>query len=90
MLTVADVLIIFSRIPYLRTERILTKKTHKEEKSKMSTVFEERAEILPFPYSRKLFYFYFLFYITFTNTHKEVGGDTNAQTHAYIQKYLSN
>ncbi|XP_070180838.1 uncharacterized protein [Littorina saxatilis] len=41
------------RIPYLRTERILTKKTHKEEKSKMSTVFEERAEILPFPYSHQ-------------------------------------
>ena len=48
-------MLFFCRIPYLRTERILTKKTQKEEKSKISLVFEERAKILPSPFKGKNF-----------------------------------
>ncbi|XP_076442117.1 uncharacterized protein LOC143281072 isoform X2 [Babylonia areolata] len=38
------------RIPYLRTERILTKKTNKEEGNNKQNVFNERAKILPQPF----------------------------------------
>lgn len=42
------------RIPYLRTERILTKKTGKEGKNQtVPNVFQQRSEILPSPYKEK-------------------------------------